>query len=279
MNLLTSAQAVMSIPVDILLEILQETSRSELPTLCRVSRSFRHHAADFLYRDISSPNILDVCTTLTRSPELAARVKHFEVSRPSITRFILDDSKFVLIRDALRCLSNLRSLSLRFPGRYSWILEGCTFRIEHFFCSIACDDGLVRFLNGQPELTTIRLSCPCIGLHIPATCVPRLTKVQARISWLVELIPGRSIKEVIFDQDFVNSPGPIDISFLTSSLSSIRTLFIGSPSLRAQTPTQIASFIPAIEALTIKEPHISISLHDAVGVTTIKRLYSYRQGL
>lgn len=251
------------IPVDILFEILEETSQSDLPALCRVNRSFRHHASDFLYRDISPLNILEVCATLTRSPDLAARVKRFEVSRPSIQPLMVDESKFALIGNALRCLPNLRSLTLSFAGQFSWILAGCTFRIETFICFLACDDQLVHFLNGQPELTTVKLSRPCKGLHIGPTCVPRLTKIEAQVSWLNELIPGRPVKEVIFHEDSRFTP-VLDLSLLTSSLSHIRILSIGSPSLRGLHPMQVASYLPALEDLTITEPDITISLHEEV---------------
>jgi hypothetical protein len=257
------------IPVDILLEILEETPQSDLPALCRVSKSFRHHASDFLYRDISTLNILGACATLTRSPDLAARVKHFEVSRPSTQNFVSDDSKFALIGDALRCLPNLRSLSLRFFGEYSWMLTGCTFKIERLVCFIVCDDQFVDFLNGQPELAAVRLSCPCRGLRILPICVPKLTKIQAQISWLAELLPGRPVKDVVFEEDSLCPPVPLDQSFSPSSWSAVRILSIRSTSLRIQPPAQIAPFIQALEHLTIDEHHIGVSLHDQVrSVTT-----------
>jgi len=93
-------------------------------------------------------------------------------------------------------------------------------------------------------------------------CIPKLTKIQAQISWLAELLPGRPVKDVVFEEDSLSPPVPLDKSFSPSSWSAVRILSIRSSSLRIQPPAQIAPFIQALEHLTIEERHIGVSLHD-----------------
>lgn len=178
---------------------------------------FPHNASDFLYRDISTvtgnPNVLSVCRTSTQSPDLAARVQRFEVSRPATEPFIQMDPDFVPIGDVLLCPPNLRSLTLKVSRPCSYILAGCTFKIEEFTYFLVCNHSFVYFLNGQPQSMAISLSRPRDGLNIPPTCVPKLTKIHATISWLAELTPGHPVKEVIFEGGFSTIPESFDMSF------------------------------------------------------------------
>ena len=98
------------LPFDILLYILDYAQHSDLPALCRVSKTFHDCTSNIFYRDISAVNILDVCETLNRSSGLARRVKHFELTPASREKFLEVRSEYVIVGNALRSVTCLRSL-------------------------------------------------------------------------------------------------------------------------------------------------------------------------
>lgn len=263
-------QNVPPLPFDILLYILDYVQHSDLPALCRVSKTLHDCASNILYRNISAVNILDVCNTLSRSPGLAARVKHFELTLASREKIIGEESEFALVGNALRFMTRLRSLKLTMGEAYSDILALCTAQIQSFQCSFRCNQNLMRFLHSQPDLTTLKLWRDLEGHCVLSTCLPKLTKLDAPMSWLTTLIPGRPVKEVVFYERSRLAIPTIDITFLVSSLSPIRTLAVGSPSLLALSLSQIASILPALEKLTITTPHIGTYFHDSVSCSSQK---------
>ena len=228
-------QDVPHLPFDILLYILDYAQHSDLPALCRVSKTFHDCASNILYRDISVVNILDVCKTLSRSPDLARRVKHFELTPVSREKMVGEESECALVGNALRFMTCLRSLKLTMGEAYSDILALCTAQIQSFQCSYRCNHNLIHFLHSQPDLTTLKLWCELEGHSVLSTYLPKLTKLDAPMSWLTALVPGRPVKEVIFHERSRLANPINDITFLSSSLSSIRSLAVGSPSLLALT--------------------------------------------
>ena len=271
-----SFQNVPPLPFDILFKIHDYAQHADLPALCRVSKTFHDCASNFLYRDISAVNILDVCRTLSQSPGLATRVRHFELTPASREHFIKkkeeigDGSGFALVGNALRSMTRLRSLKLTMEETYSDILPFCTAQIQSFHYSFLCDHNLIRFLHSQRDLTTLKLWCDLEDHSVLSTCLPKLTKLDAPMSWLIALIPGRSIKEVIFHERRRLEAPIIDIAFLESSLPPIRTLTVGSPLLYALTLSQVTSILPAVEKLTIETPKIGKYFHDAVSCPSQK---------
>ena len=83
-------QNVPPLPSDILLYILDCVQHSDLPALRRVIKIFHDCASNILYRNITAVNILDVrvCKTLSQSPGLAARVKHFKLTPASREKIV-----------------------------------------------------------------------------------------------------------------------------------------------------------------------------------------------
>ena len=263
-------QNVPHLPIDILLYILDYAQHSDLPTLCRVSKTFHDCASNILYRDISAVRILDVCKTLSQSPGLARRVKHFELTTASREKIVGVESEYALVGNALRSMTRLRSLKLTLGEAYSDILAMCTAQIQSFQCSYRCNHNLIRFLYSQPDLSTLKLWCDLEGHYGLSTCLPKLTKLDAPMSWLSALIPGRPVKEVIFHDRRRSAIPTIDITYLVSSLSPIRMLAVGSPSLLALTLSQIRSILPALENLTITTTHIGTYFHDSVSCSSQK---------
>jgi hypothetical protein len=233
-----------SIPVDILRLILEHVDRADLAQICLVNKVCCSYSQDVLYREIEGGVAGFVCQTLTRSTNLAKRVRSFQIyfEHPSFG-------------EALRNMSSLRRLRLDFS--YLWsptLLEGCTFKLDSLSVDLPFDERLQKFLNCQPSLTCLSFTSPVkCEFPLEETCLPNLTRVAAESSWLSQLIPGRPVSEVtLIDRDFVNWS---HFTFFTLSTVPIRKLELNYWFLRSC--TTLAPLEPIFPLLT----HLALDIY------------------
>src|ERR1700721_2241516 len=138
-----------SIPVDVLREILEHVRKADLPTLCRVNKIFCSCSQDVLYREIGFDDA-DVIETLIQSTNLAQRVRSFYYFGPCPKREM-----------PRRNMSSLRKLNPRGGRGDASILDGCTFKLDSFTCSLPYSESLQKFLNSQPSLTNLCIFGDC----------------------------------------------------------------------------------------------------------------------
>jgi hypothetical protein len=228
---------MLSIPVDVLQEILGHVHKADLPTLCRVNKLFCSCSRDVLYREIGCRD--DVTQTLAQSTDLARRVRSFGTAYSSPE-----------LGTALRNMSSLRSLDLDFIGDESGdesVLDGCTFELESFACHSSNGKWLQQFLNSQPSLTNLTLFAdedPEPWFRCDARCLPNLTRVTAIPSLLYILIPGRPVREVIMRLSW--QIDPIDCSFFALSTTPIQKLSIYHSMLY---PKPVSLLVPTFPSL------------------------------
>lgn len=162
-------------------------NRSDIASLCRVSKSFRHAAERALYNTLSMRKAHEttvLCDTLLAQPRLSSLVEALTIvsaaggqSRASAVENegdSDDDSRHKHDRDVeqeseekclntdwssishvLKQTSNLRYLNIHIndgPTSCAWILDGCTFLLRKFHCDFDWDQHLVKFLDKQTEL-------------------------------------------------------------------------------------------------------------------------------
>ncbi|KAJ8521725.1 hypothetical protein ONZ45_g1629 [Pleurotus djamor] len=206
-------------------------NRSDIATLCRVSKGFQYVAQRALYNTLYLRNVhstISVCHTLSTSPRLAGLVDALTVSlsdkeqdndsdsgdgsqsragldeeenAPSITDF------WEAIASALRITSRLRYLNIHInssAASVAWILQGCAFRLRGFHCDLDWDLDLVTFLNTQTDLDDLYIldyqedtpstvsSSP--SLRLLSTALPNLSTLECTFSEAaVAIVPGRPI--------------------------------------------------------------------------------------
>src|SRR6202035_5766328 len=71
-----------TIPIDILLHILENVDKAGLLTICLLNKVCCSYSQDVLYRDIRTRGYIKtvrVCQTLARSTHLAIRVRSFKI--------------------------------------------------------------------------------------------------------------------------------------------------------------------------------------------------------
>jgi hypothetical protein len=227
-----------SIPVDVLREILGHVRKADLPSLCRVNKIFCSCSQDFLYRDIIFADE-DVIQTLAQSTDLARQVRSFYLNNECIE-----------LATALQNMSSLRSLDLERISDVS-LLDGCTFKLESFSCDYPNSESLQKFLNSQPTLTDVTFQ----GGYKPLPpfderCLPNLTCVRARPSWLGILIPGRPVREVEVLTDLSS-----DLS-LSLSTTSIQKLWIDFDMLSPKPELFLVSIFPSLVHLVLDARYV-----------------------
>jgi F-box domain len=226
-----------SIPIDVLREILEHVPKADLATLCRVNKICCSCSQDVLYRKIEH-EVADVIQTLAQSTDLARRVRSFKtISSPPE------------LATALRNMSSLRSLELHHIGDVS-NLDGCTFKLDSFTCHLFCSESLKQFLYGQPSLTHVIFFRDYKSfLPFDERCLPNLTRVFAKPSWLRILIPGRPVKEVHMFVPLIVDSG--DLSFFTLSTTPIQKLKIHYAILYSKPVSLLASIFPSLVHLVV----------------------------
>jgi hypothetical protein len=225
-----------SIPLDVLREILGHVDKTDLATLCRVSKIFCACSQDVLYREIED-GYAPVIQTLAQSTDLARRVRSFDArSSPELAT-------------ALRNMSSLRSLFLDSDVDDASVLNGCTFKLDSFTCDFSNSESLQNFLNSQPCLTDIGLLEEYEPFPpVDERCLPNLTRVCAPPSWLSVLIPGRPVREVEVVASSFNST---DLSFFTLSTTPIQKLWIDYDMLYPKSGSLLVSIFPALVHLVV----------------------------
>ncbi|KIY52475.1 hypothetical protein FISHEDRAFT_35221 [Fistulina hepatica ATCC 64428] len=193
--------------------ILHVTKKSDVASLCRVCKAFRHSAELALYntliireRDVA----VNIAETVANHPQISDLVEAITVS-PDINTNGADSSQNVTCDDSLdafwRSISRilhytprLRHLNLQTSTNpsTSWILQGCTFQLESFTCDLAWDAPLVLFLEKQADIRDLYLadfaeSAQTLPSLSPLAC-PRLTIFECPIFASVPaFVSGRPI--------------------------------------------------------------------------------------
>jgi hypothetical protein len=184
-----------SIPIDILLLILDHVDKADLLTICLLNKICCSCSQGVLYRDI---RILvygntAVIQTLAESTHLAKRVHSLKINGYGTK--ICDNPE---LWTSFQNMTNLRSLHLQcFTGQFS-VLSRCTFKLASFSCDHFYFKPLHRFLTSQPSLTDVELGIllGSANFKFGPTVLPNLTRLSTYTPWLSQLIPNRPVNEV-----------------------------------------------------------------------------------
>jgi hypothetical protein len=248
------------IPVDVLQDILGHVDKADLATVCRLNKICCSCSQDVLYRDIDvkTPKASGVQLTLAQSTHLARKVRSFDL--------LYTSSDLAM---ALRNMTSLRILKL--SGLFHMdILDGSTFKLDSFGCSYLHNHGeyFPKFISSQPSLkyVLIPLDYGHIATSVEPTCLPNLTRIDARFPWLPYLIPGRPLNEVnsIGSTSYEHSID-IDLSFFTLSTTPIQKLGIDYSYLFPTPVHLLASFLPSLTHFTLTVwGHLTFFLYEGV---------------
>jgi len=151
-------------------------------------------------------------------------------------------------------MTGLQSLHVANSGVPSWVLRHCPFHVITFSFAAQCDADLVEFLECQEQIQDLGLGPYSPNLVLKPTALPKLTKVKAQTSWLSILVPGRPVRDVIFND--TSHCAEIDIKFLSHSIAPIQRLLIVAENVYTLPISQFVAIVPHLHVLIINCPFI-----------------------
>ncbi|THH19501.1 hypothetical protein EW146_g1676 [Bondarzewia mesenterica] len=234
-------------------------SRSDLSTLCRVSKGFRIAAERALYNTLqmTNPNSsIYLCTLLAGQPRLSPFVVALTIFTQDVNGNTDPESSSLpphyweSVARALRKLRRLRFLDIHIDNgsspSNSWVLNGCTFQLQSFHCDFIWDANLVAFLSTQTDLTDLsiadfnddtpaNLSLTARSLR-QAESLPKLSFIECTFTEAIGILaPGRPITHVksCFSRADLNARRAemaIFLSNLRLSTASLRSINVADSS-------------------------------------------------
>jgi hypothetical protein len=244
-----------SIPVDVLHLILEHVDKAGLTKICLLNKVCCSCSQDILYRDIQINGqhfkSTKICQTLGESTHLAKRVRSFEITHYDGVVGRWNEQK---LRKSLQNMTYLRRLRLDDGPNFS-ILDRCTFELDSFSSNDRYSEkALHRFLCSQPGLTDVKMGIFSKRV-VPewGPCLPNLTRVTTRFSWLPHIIPNRPVNQVISCGSRPHNES-VDLSFFTISTAPIQKLAINYTYLYSAPLQPLASIFPSLTHLTLEHP-------------------------
>lgn len=146
-------------------------TRSELASLCSVSKPFRRAAERLLYNTLSlkGPDTsIELSRVLSTTPRLAFLVEALSIyasgngSDSEDSPVPLPEDYWTSIASALAKLHRLRFLNVFIEGAndgsQAWVLAGCPFQLRTFHCDFEWDEHLSDFLDTQLQLSDLYIA-------------------------------------------------------------------------------------------------------------------------
>ncbi|KZP24234.1 hypothetical protein FIBSPDRAFT_1042298 [Athelia psychrophila] len=244
-----------SLPVEVLDQVIDLTSRSDQACLLRINPTFNSITRRILYRSISL-ELTCKCITLLRTLS-GGRRKYYAhlVHTLEIPRMNHPIGNFYhLLHRALLSLSNLTSLSV--PG-HPLDLKGCTFSLTSLSVDCRVGSALAAFLALHPHLEEL-----CIRggvshddpMPLPPSTIPNLNTLRLLHSdptLLADIVRGRPVRftsNVIMDTCFMPTIEALALS--SAPMARASTIFFECPD-PVELFTAFASRFPEIEALHV----------------------------
>lgn len=209
--------------------------RSDLATLCRVSKGFRTFAERALYNTVYMRDIhetLLLCRTISNSAHIAPLVDALTIyatgegetvaqdsdsEQEEHPTYELPDDYWDAIASALEQVTSLRYLNVHITNSANasaaWALEKCTFQLRGFHCDFNWDHHLISFLNKQTMLNDLYLldyvgggnlatgaeapDTPPVSPPLAASALPALSTLECTFSEAaVVVVPRRPIERL-----------------------------------------------------------------------------------
>lgn len=196
-------------------------SRSDLATLCQVSKGFRAFAERALYNTLYMRNVQEtllLCNTLSNTPRIALLVDALTIYATAGEEVVTEDSDseeeeesshelpdgyWSSVARALEQTTNLRYLNMHITNSASanvaWTLDNCTFQLKGFHCDLNWDNHLVSFLNKQTKLNDLYL-LDYIDLGDPSTSAAQALATESLTSLHPSAFPDLSTLECTFSE-------------------------------------------------------------------------------
>jgi len=215
-----------------------------LANLCLTSKAFHHAAEPRLYHQLYFTDSLTayyVCQTIASCDRIALHVKTFwtlfNERRWNSSRNHLNPQFWDVVHLALRKMHNLQIIAIGDPSCPSaWIFRQCQLQLQEAELRVDWDADLVRFLDTQPQLHSLRITNPRLSsteldrlplLALPQGALPSLRVFDGSLIAAIEFVSSPITHlQVSLGQDGVEDAGHLfkQLAKFSGTLTSISVI-------------------------------------------------------
>ena len=215
-----------------------------LTSLCLTSKAFHNAAEPRLYHQLYFTDSLTaycVAQTIASCDRIALHVKTFwtlfNERRWNSSRNHLNPQFWDVVHLALRKMRNLQVVAIGDPSCPSaWIFRQCQFQLQEAEFRMDWDADLVRFLDTQPQLHSLRITNPRLSsteldrlplLALPQGALPSLKIFDGSLIAAIEFVSSPITHlQVSLGQDGVEDAGHLlkQLVMFSGTLTSISVL-------------------------------------------------------
>jgi len=212
-----------------------------LTSLCLTSKAFNHAAEPRLYHQLyftDSLTAYHVCQTIASCDRIALHVKTFwtlfNERRWNSSRNHLNPQFWDVVHLALRKMHNLQVVAIGDPSCPSaWIFRQCQFQLQEAEVRTDWDADLVRFLDTQPQIHSLRVTNPRLSsteldrlplLALPQGALPSLRIFDGSLIAALEFVSSPITHlQVSLGQDVAEDVGQLlkQLALFSGTLTSI----------------------------------------------------------
>lgn len=212
-----------------------------LASLCLTSKAFHHAAEPRLYHQLWFTDSLTayyVSQTIASCDRIALHVKTFwtmfNERRWNSSRNHLNPQFWDVVHTALQKMHNLQVIAIGDPSCPSaWIFGQCQFQLQEAELRMDWDADLIRFLDTQPQIHTLRITNPRLSsteldrlplLALPQGALPSLRIFDGSLIAATEFVSSPITHlQVTLGQDGVEDAGHLlkQLSMFSGTLTSI----------------------------------------------------------
>jgi len=212
-----------------------------LTSLCLTSKAFNHAAEPRLYHQLyftDSLTAYHVCQTIASCDRIALHVKTFwtlfNERRWNSSRNHLNPQFWDVVHLALRKMHNLQVVAIGDPSCPSaWIFRQCQFQLQEAEVRTDWDADLVRFLDTQPQIHSLRITNPRLSstelerlplLALPQGALPSLRIFDGSLIAALEFVSSPITHlQVSLGQDVAEDVGQLlkQLALFSGTLTSI----------------------------------------------------------
>lgn len=244
-----------TLPVELVDNILQSVSSTDLVALTRTCSSLSPVAQRLLYRDITvSPwsHNVSVIAILAKRPDLAHFVRSFSLNTTALSP--LFPAFYHLLAQALSSMTEVTSMHLLVDSSTSWILgeasQKATFhRLQQFTCSFPLDSHVATFLDRTSALLELEVDSmsydpSAAASALSPSAMPHLSQFIGSVRAAKAIVPGRPVEGIHLNEgDLVEE----DVARLAESTANVSVL--------GATATEPP--VPLLESIAQHLPHLA----------------------
>jgi len=267
-----SSASVLSLPFELLHQVMSHTPASSLAVLASVNHTFQVASEQVLYRCVepSPAHIIRCLRTLHHRPQLCQHTRTLVIADTEQVYSYVTRNFLFLLSQVLRNMAHLTSLTLLLDGPHSFVLQQCPSQLKILSTTLYWNSTLTRWLSTQASLKSALFGGQYESGTLDSAALPNLARISASPLILSLTVPLRPVQEIevclinsnLLATDIMNTI----MRILKFSKGEVRSLQI---IVRLAEPRSARDISEALSVIPLVFPELdSFALHAASGAVT-----------